>query len=64
MPFIGTAVALALAAAAVRRKGLARGVADTGLNAVPFLGALKAIAETFTGDWFPDRKPGSRRRSR
>jgi hypothetical protein len=55
VPLVGTAVALALAASSVRRKGLARGVADTGLNALPLVGTLKAMIETFTGDWFADR---------
>jgi hypothetical protein len=49
-------VALAVAGSAIRRKGIARGVADTGLNALPFVGGLKALVETFTGDWFRDRE--------
>lgn len=61
MPFIGTAVALATVFATVRRKGVVSGSLDTGLNAVPFVGALKNIAEVVRGrDFFPDRYPAHR----
>ena len=60
VPWVGAAIALAVAASAIRRKGVARGVADTGLNVLPFVGGLKALIETFTGDWFRDRRPRRR----
>ena len=45
----------------MRRKGVVSGTIDTGLNAVPFVGALKNIAEIVRGrDFFPDRYPASR----
>ena len=56
MPWIGAAVALAMLATTVRRKGWVGGAADTALNALPFLGALKNTAETVRGrDFIPDR---------
>ena len=56
MPFIGAAVALATVAATMRRKGVFRGALDTGLNAVPFLGAAKNVAEIVRGrDFIADR---------
>jgi hypothetical protein len=56
LPWIGGLIALATVAATVRRKGLVRGSLDTGLNAVPFVGAMKAAVETVRGrDFFPDR---------
>jgi hypothetical protein len=56
VPWIGTAVALATVAATIGRKGFFRGVLDTGLNAVPFLGAVKNIAEVVRGrDFIADR---------
>jgi len=37
-------------------KGIFRGAMDTGLNAVPFLGAAKNVVEIARGrDFFPDR---------
>ena len=56
LPWIGTAVALATIASTMKRKGLFRGAMDTGLNAVPFLGAAKNVVEIARGrDFFPDR---------
>lgn len=56
MPWIGAAVALATVAATIRRKGWIGGATDTALNATPFLGALKTVAETARGrDFIPDR---------
>src|SRR5436309_3049944 len=56
MPWIGAAVALATVAATMRRKGFFRGALDTGLNAVPFLGTVKNVAEIVRGrDFIVDR---------
>lgn len=56
LPWIGTAVALATVAATIRRKGLFGGTFDTGLNAIPLVGAAKNIVEVARGrDFFPDR---------
>lgn len=61
IPILGTAIAVATIVSTVRRKGVVSGTLDTGLNAVPFVGALKNIAEVVRGrDFFPDRYPASR----
>ena len=58
MPWIGAAIALATLATTVRRKGWLGGAADTALNAIPFVGALKNTAETVRGrDFIRDRTP-------
>jgi hypothetical protein len=67
LPYIGTAVALVTVAATMKRKGFFGGVMDTGLNAIPFLGAAKNTVELVRGrDFFPDRevvgRPMQRRR--
>jgi hypothetical protein len=49
IPFVGTVIALAAVSSTVRRKGWLGGVADSTLNAVPYLGGLKIIAETIRG---------------
>jgi hypothetical protein len=57
IPWVGVAVALLTVAATVRRKGVFRGALDTGLNAVPYLGAAKNVAETVRGrDFIADRR--------
>jgi hypothetical protein len=56
IPVIGAAVALATIYSTVRRKGVVGGTMDTGLNAVPFVGAAKNVVEMIRGrDFFPDR---------
>ena len=57
IPWIGTVLALATVAASMRRKGVFGGALDTGLNAVPFLGAVKNVAEVVRGrDFIADRQ--------
>jgi hypothetical protein len=56
MPLIGTAIALATVAATMKRKGFFGGILDTGLNAIPFVGAAKNTVELVRGrDLIPDR---------
>jgi hypothetical protein len=56
VPWIGAAIALATIAGTMRRKGFFRGALDTGLNATPFLGAAKNMAEMVRGrDFIADR---------
>jgi hypothetical protein len=56
VPLIGTAIALATVAATMKRKGFFNGIMDTGLNAIPFVGAAKNTVELVRGrDFFPDR---------
>lgn len=58
MPIIGTAIAVATVVATVRRKGVISGSLDTGLNAMPVVGAVKNVIEVMRGrDFFPDRQP-------
>lgn len=56
VPWIGAVIALATVAGTMRRKGFFGGALDTGLNAVPFLGAAKNVAEIVRGrDFIADR---------
>ena len=56
LPWVGGAIALVTVASTMRRKGVISGVLDTGLNAVPFVGAAKNVLEVARGrDFFPDR---------
>jgi hypothetical protein len=58
MPIVGAGVALLTFGAVARRKGWLGAAADTALNAVPFVGALKNTAELVRGrDLIPDRRP-------
>lgn len=55
VPVIGAVVALLTLRAAIRRKGLRRGVIDTALDATPVVGTAKAVYEIARGDLIPDR---------
>jgi hypothetical protein len=56
LPWIGAAIALVTLGSAIRRKGLLRGVTHSGLDAIPFVGAVKNLAELVRGrDFIPDR---------
>ena len=63
IPYIGTIIALATIGAAIRRKGWVRGALHTGLDAVPYLGGAKNLAEVARGrDFLPDRKGAEKER--
>jgi len=56
IPILGAAIAAATVVATMRRKGVISGVLDTGLNALPGIGAAKNVIEFARGrDFFPDR---------
>jgi hypothetical protein len=59
MPWLGAVIALATVAGTMRRKGFFRGALETGLNAVPFLGAAKNVAEVVRGRDFISDRPRS-----
>ncbi|MDM7923835.1 MAG: hypothetical protein QUS14_16190 [Pyrinomonadaceae bacterium] len=55
LPFGGTLVVAALVGSDIRRKGLVKGVVNSGLDAIPILGLVKNGVELFTGDFIPDK---------
>jgi hypothetical protein len=57
LPILGAAIAAATVVATMRRKGVISGALDTGLNALPGIGAAKNVIEVARGrDFFPDRE--------
>ena len=55
IPLLGAAIALFTLRAAIRRKGLARGIVDSALDATPVVGAGKMVYESIRGDVFADK---------
>ena len=56
LPWIGAAIAILSLGSAIRRKGFLGGTFDTALNAVPYLGGVKNMAEVYRGrDFIRDR---------
>jgi hypothetical protein len=56
LPFGGTVVVVALVGHDIRKKGVVRGVVNSGLDAIPFLGLAKNAVELVTGDFIPDKE--------
>jgi hypothetical protein len=56
LPWIGAAIAVLTVVETMKRKGVVRGGVDTALNAVPFVGTAKNVAEAMRGrDFIADR---------
>ena len=55
IPLLGAAIALFTLRAAIRRKGFARGIADSALDATPVVGAGKMLYESMRGDLLADK---------
>jgi len=55
VPFGGTVIAVGLVGHDIKKKGFAKGVLNSGIDAIPFVGFTKNAVELFTGDFFPDK---------
>jgi hypothetical protein len=55
VPFGGTAIAIGLVGHDIKKKGLVKGVVNSSIDAIPFVGFTKNAVELFTGDFFPDK---------
>jgi len=56
VPYVGTVMAIGFVGYDIKKKGFVKGVINSGLDAIPFVGAGKNIVEFFTGDLLPDKK--------
>jgi hypothetical protein len=55
VPYVGTVVAIGLIGQSIKRKGVVKGVVNSGIDAIPFVGTAKNVVEIFTGDLIPDK---------
>ena len=55
LPFGGTVIAVGLVGHDIKKKGLVKGVVNSGIDAIPFVGLAKNAVEIFTGDFIPDK---------
>ncbi len=62
LPFGGTAVVIALVGHDIRKKGLVKGVVNSGIDAIPFVGLAKNAVELFTGDFISDKDRNGKRK--
>jgi hypothetical protein len=56
VPFGGTVIAVGLVGHDIKRKGLVKGVLNSGIDAIPIVGFAKNAVELFTGDFIPDKR--------
>ena len=59
VPLGGTVVAVGLVGYDIKKKGVVRGVINSGLDAIPVLGFAKNAVEFVTGDFIPDKEDRS-----
>jgi hypothetical protein len=55
LPVVGGVMTIGLVGYDIKKKGVIKGVINSGLDAIPFVGAGKNIIEFFTGDFLPDK---------
>jgi len=55
VPFGGTVVVVGLVGHDIKKKGVVRGVINSGIDAIPVVGLAKNAIELFTGDFIADR---------
>jgi hypothetical protein len=56
IPFGGTAVVIALVGSDIKKKGVVKGLVNSGIDAIPFVGLAKNAVELVTGDFIPDKR--------
>jgi len=56
VPYLGTVMAIGFVGYDIKKKGVLKGVLNSGLDAIPFVGTGKNLIEFFTGDLLPDKK--------
>jgi hypothetical protein len=60
VPFGGTVIAVGLVGHDIKKKGLVKGVVNSSIDAIPFVGLAKNAVEIFTGDFIPDKDESKR----
>ena len=58
IPFGGTVVAVLLVGSDIRNKGVVKGLVNSGIDAIPFVGLAKNAVELFNGDFIADKPKG------
>lgn len=56
VPYLGGIMALGMVGYDIKKKGVVKGVINSGLDAIPFVGTGKNIIEFFTGDLLSDKE--------
>jgi hypothetical protein len=62
--FGGTVIVVGLVGHDIRKKGLVKGVVNSGIDAIPVVGFCKNAVELFTGDFIPDKPRDNSKRGK
>jgi len=61
IPYVGTVFAIGMVGYDIKKKGVVKGILNSGIDAIPFVGLGKNAIEFFTGDFFPDKEPSAKK---
>ena len=64
VPFGGTVIAVGLVGHDIKKKGLVKGVVNSSIDAIPFVGLAKNAVELFAGDFIPDKNGSSTKKGK
>jgi len=64
VPFGGTVIVVGLVGHDIKKKGLVKGVVNSGIDAIPVVGFCKNAVELFTGDFIPDKEHNNSKRGK
>lgn len=64
VPFGGTVIVVGLVGHDIKKKGLVKGVVNSSIDAIPFVGFAKNAVELFTGDFIPDKDATGKRKEK
>ena len=56
VPYLGTVMAIGLVGYDIKKKGVVKGLINSGIDAIPFVGLAKNAVELVRGDFIPDKK--------
>jgi hypothetical protein len=62
LPVVGTLLTIGLVGNDIRKKGVIKGVANSAIDAIPFVGTAKGVVEIFTGDLISDKERDKNKR--
>ncbi len=56
IPFVGGLLTIGLVGYDIKKKGVVKGVLNSGIDAIPVVGLAKNVVEFFTGDFLSDKE--------
>ena len=64
IPPYGTVISIGLVGYDIKKKGVVKGILNSGIDAIPFVGLGKNAIEFFRGDFFPDKDASDQKKGK